>query len=277
MATVAELLAAGGDLPGEAPRRDAEVLLCHCLDKPRSYLYAWPDAAVEDVAAERYLALLAARRRGEPIAYLTGRREFWSLPLRVTRDTLIPRPDTETLVAWALALPLPPAARVLDLGTGSGAIALALASERAGWTVTAIDRSAAALAVAAENGRALGLDNAGFLQSDWFSALAGRRYHLVVSNPPYIDPQDSHLGRGDLRFEPRLALVAEGQGLAAIEQIAAAAPAHLEPGGWLLLEHGCEQGEAVRSLLARLGLVDIETRCDLAGLERVSGGRTHAE
>jgi len=277
MATVGELLRAGGDLPGESPGRDTEILLGHCLGVTRSWLYTWPEREVCDNSARRFRALLDRRRKGSPVAYLTGEREFWSLRLAVDEATLIPRPETEALVAWALELSLPARAETLDLGTGSGAIALALASERPDWRVTGIDASADALRVAAANAVATGLDRVTFLESDWFAALAGRVFDLVVANPPYIDAGDPHLQCGDLRFEPRSALVAGSGGLAALAAIIATAPACLRPGAWLLLEHGCAQGDSVRRLLRAAGFAAVSTRRDLAGLERVSGGRWRAE
>jgi release factor glutamine methyltransferase len=274
MATVAGLLAlarASSEL-----RREAEILLCHCLRQPRSYLYAWPESEVDNASAQRFVELLRARERGQPIAYLTGEREFWSLPLLVNRHTLIPRADTETLVSWALELPLPEVAQVADLGTGSGAIALALASERPAWTVLGVDCSEQALAVASANGRVLQIANARFARSDWFSGLGGDRFDLLVANPPYVDPADPHLGQGDLRFEPRSALVASHAGLAAIRHIVGAAPAHLLNGGWLLLEHGSEQAGAVTQLLQQAGFGALQTRQDYNGLDRITGGSLNA-
>jgi release factor glutamine methyltransferase len=277
MATVRELLQAGRSLPGDRGRRDAEILLCHCLDKPRAWLYTWPDAEIEEPRRECFDQLLARRREGQPVAYLTGRREFWSLELAVDESTLIPRPETETLVAWALELDLPADCSAADLGTGSGAIALALAGERPAWRITATDASDAALAMARGNARALGLDAVEFRHSDWFAGLADDRFDLLLSNPPYIEDDDPHLEEGDLRFEPRSALVAGQGGLADIAAIVGAAPGHLVPGGWLLLEHGFSQGEAVRALFRRAGFDSVETRRDLAGLERATGGRRHAQ
>jgi release factor glutamine methyltransferase len=277
MATVRELLAAGDTLPGDSARRDAEVLLSHCLDRSRAWLYAWPEAEVSGDSLERFEHLLVRRQRGEPVAYLTGEREFWSLRLTVNPATLIPRPETETLVSRALALPLPGDAAVADLGTGSGAIALALAAERPGWRVTGLDASADALAVAARNAQTNGLDRVEWLRSDWFGALAGRRFDLLVSNPPYVDADDPHLARGDLRFEPRSALVAPDGGLGDLTAIAREAPAHLLPGGWLLLEHGLDQAAALRALLAGAGFGAIATWQDLAGLDRVTGGCLDAD
>jgi release factor glutamine methyltransferase len=272
MATVRELLRGGDDLPGDSARRDAEILLCHALGQSRSWLYTWPQREVPEHEAERYRQLLAKRRDGQPVAYLVGQREFWSLPLRVNQHTLIPRPETETLVSWALELDLPLETRVLDLGTGTGAIALALARERPHWQLQGVDSSEDALGVARLNAAMLALERVGFTRSDWYQAVVGQRFHLLVSNPPYIDAGDHHLQQGDLRFEPRGALVAADAGLADLAQLIAGAPAHLHPGGWLLLEHGYRQGEAVRALLHQAGFGQVATRRDLAGLERVSGG-----
>ncbi|NQX87924.1 MAG: peptide chain release factor N(5)-glutamine methyltransferase [Halioglobus sp.] len=277
MRTVQELLRSGEKLPTESARRDAEVLLSHCLGKPRSWLYAYPEQTVSDACAVRYDVLLAQRSEGQPVAYLTGEREFWSLRLSVSSATLIPRPETELLVHWALDLTLHTKARVLDLGTGCGAIALAVASERPAWRVTGVDISEAALRVARRNGRRVSQRRVSFAQSDWYSNLDGRYFDLLLANPPYIDPCDKHLVRGDVRFEPRGALVSAQQGLADLQQLVAGAPVHLGSGGWLLLEHGCEQGETVRRLLRQSGFSAVNTRRDLAGHERVTGGCWHAE
>lgn len=278
MATVRELLDSGAaSLPGDSARRDAEILLGHCLGQSRAWLYTWPEREPPPEPIERYRQLLARRECGEPIAYLTGWREFWTLQLKVNRHTLIPRPETETLVAWALELPLPPAAAVLDLGTGSGAIALALASERHAWLVEGVDASEAALQAAGDNAAHLGLEWVRFFRSDWYRALTCRRFHLLVANPPYIEAADVHLQQGDLRFEPRGALVAADAGLADLAQLVNGAPAHLHGGGWLLLEHGYQQGERVRVLLQEAGFTHISTRPDLAGLDRITGGCWRAE
>ncbi len=272
MATVADLLRRGNELPGDSPRRDAEVLLCHVLERDRSYLYAWPEAEVSSALEQRYQALLSARQRGEPVAYLIGYREFWSLDLRVNAHTLIPRPETETLVEWALSLSLPPQARVLDLGTGTGAIALALAKERPEWDVLATDASAPALHTARLNARDNALTQVRFCAAHWLRPLQGQ-WHLIASNPPYIDPDDAHLQQGDLRFEPSSALAAGEAGLADLRELCETAPAQLVPGGWLLMEHGFEQGAAVRELLQAQGFARVTTRRDAAGLERITGGQ----
>ncbi|MEJ2382539.1 MAG: peptide chain release factor N(5)-glutamine methyltransferase [Gammaproteobacteria bacterium] len=254
----------------------AQRLAAHesVLGRDRAHLHAWPDKELEPVQCERFERLIRRRVAGEPVAHLTGEREFWSLPLAVTVDTLIPRPDTERLVELALER-LPPGApcRIADLGTGSGAIALALASERPDCRITATDRSPAALAVAARNARRLALTNVEFLHGDWCEALGSRRFHLIAANPPYICANDPHLGRGDLRFEPREALLSGSDGLDAIRRIAACALAHLEAGGWLLVEHGFEQGAAAHEIFRAAGLDPVEVFTDAAGHDRVCTGR----
>ena len=265
------------DLPDSpSPRLDAEWLLAAALGKPASYLRTWPEREVPAEAAERFGAWLARRSKGEPVAYILGRQGFWSLDLEVAPATLIPRPDTELLVETALDLLPATPADVLDLGTGTGAIALALAAERPAWRLTGVDRVPEAVALAERNRARLGLGNAGFLVSHWFSALAGQRFAMIVSNPPYIAASDPHLARGDVRFEPASALVAGADGLDDIRLIVAQAPGHLQPGGWLLLEHGFEQAAAVRGLLTARGFVAVESRRDLGGHERISLGRLPA-
>ena len=234
---------------GESPRADADALLCHLLSCRRSYLMTWPERELDADQQATLQAWLDRRLAGEPIAHLIGEREFWSLPLKVSPATLIPRPDTEVLVEQALArLPAGPCA-LLDLGTGTGAIAFALKSERPDADVWAVDRMPDAAALARANSAALGLPIE-VRDGSWFEPLLDApRFAMIVSNPPYIDGADPHLEEGDVRFEPRSALVAGEQGLADIRLIVADAPAHLCPGGWLLLEHGWEQGAAVRQLL----------------------------
>ena len=252
---------------------EAELLLAHVMGRSRSWLYAHRDDPVEAVDAERFRALLTRRAAGEPVAYLIGRRGFWSFDLRVTPDTLIPRPETELLVELALARipPDAPAPRLADLGTGSGAIALALAHERRRARVVAVDLSPGALEVARSNAVEQGLANVEFRQGDWLAPLAGECFDLIASNPPYIAEGDPHLD--DLRHEPAPALSSGRDGLDAIRTIAREAPAHLLPGGWLLLEHGWDQGEAVRGILVAAGFVDVMTDRDLEERDRVTSGR----
>ncbi|MNF50563.1 Release factor glutamine methyltransferase [compost metagenome] len=273
MATIESLLN-NAELPDSpTPRLDAELLLAHALGKPRSYLHTWPEREVEAEPGARFAADLARRKAGEPVAHILGRQGFWSLELDVAAHTLIPRPDTELLVETVLELLPALPAMVLDLGTGTGAIALALASERPAWRVTGVDRVPEAVALAERNRARLELGNAAFVESHWFSALAGQRYRLIVSNPPYIAAADHHLDEGDLRFEPSSALVAGIDGLDDIRQIIAQAPGYLEHAGWLLLEHGFDQAAAVRELLAARGFSAVQSRRDLGGHERISLGQ----
>ncbi|HEX5339438.1 MAG TPA: peptide chain release factor N(5)-glutamine methyltransferase [Gammaproteobacteria bacterium] len=262
---------------GESARLDAELLLAYVLGKPRSHLRAWPEHAVDGDAQQAFERLLAARLQGSPLAYLTGEREFWSLPLRLTRDTLIPRPDTELLVQTALeCIPVNATWRIADLGTGSGAIALALASERLLCRITATDVSHAALDVASENGARLGLSNIEFRHGDWYVPLQDTAYKLIVSNPPYVRDSDPHLQEGDVRFEPRRALVGGADGLDAIRHIIGQAPSHLIAGGWLLLEHGYDQVPDVRALFAARNFDAVRSLNDLSGHARVTLGRLPA-
>ena len=274
-ASIARLLhRAAGSLAGDSPRADAELLLARAVGESRSWLYAHSDATPTEDQGRRFAELLERRRRGEPVALILGLREFWSLPLRVTTDTLIPRPETELLVELALQrLPGNERVRVLDLGTGSGAIALALAHERSLAQVTAIDCSIRALEVAQDNAARLGLDGIRFLPGEWFSPVPDERYDLIVSNPPYIAVDDPHLQQGDLRFEPALALASGVDGLDALRLIVEQSPKHLNPRGWLLLEHGSDQGLAVRRLLLAAGFADVATSADLAGHDRVTSGQ----
>ena len=253
---------------------DAEHLLLHVLARPRSWLFAHADDAVTATEAAGFLALVERRAQGEPVAYLTGTQGFWSLELAVTPATLIPRPETERLVELALErLPAGVAVHVADLGTGSGAIALAIARERPQAQVIASDASAAALEVARANAERNRVRNVQFRQGDWLAPLAGERFDLIASNPPYIADGDPHLCAGDLRFEPPTALSSGADGLDAIRVIVRDARAMLQPGGWLLLEHGWDQGDAVRALLQGGGYGDVATEQDLEARDRISLGR----
>jgi release factor glutamine methyltransferase len=254
-------------------RREAQVLLGFALGVSRAWLTTHTDQTADSEAAARFRSLVALRVSGHPVAYLVGVKEFYGLPLRVTPDVLIPRPETEELVEAALErLPQGEARKVLDLGTGSGCIAIAIARQRPAAQVTAVDSSTPALALARENAAALSVE-VEFLPSDWFAALGGRRFDLIVANPPYVAADDPHLRRGDLRFEPRPALAAGADGLAELRRIVDAAPKHLRPRGWLLLEHGYNQAEACRDLLRNAGFGELVFRADIAGLPRIAGGR----
>lgn len=263
----------------EATRRlddrvDAEVLLAYALSKPRSWLIAHAEDELSLEHASAYRVLIEQREAGEPVAYITGRRGFWSLDLEVTPDTLIPRPETELLVELALErLPMGKASHVLDLGTGSGAIALAIARERPQAQVVATDASAEALAVAQRNARRHHIGNVSFAHGDWFAPLDERRFDVIVSNPPYIESGDPHLEQGDLRFEPMRALASGSDGLDDIRRIVRDAGLHLQHDGWLLFEHGWNQGDAVRMLLSSAGFVDLSTARDIEHRDRVSMGR----
>lgn len=252
---------------------EAELLLAHVAGRGRGWLYAHGDTAIGGESATAFETLVDRRVRGEPVAYLLGTQGFWSLELQVTPDTLVPRPETERLVELALDRIAPGAAvDLLDMGTGSGAIALALAHERPRARILATDASAGALAVAEANARRLGSGNVRFAQGDWWSAVGDACFDVVVSNPPYIADDDPHLSEGDLPREPRGALASGPDGLDAIRTIAVGAPAHLRPGGWLLLEHGMDQGAAVRALLRAAGLEAVATARDLEGRDRVTAG-----
>ncbi len=261
----------------DTARLDAELLLCHSLDCERSRLYAYPEAELDLPASEHFFDLVAERARGRPVAHLIETKEFWSMRLQVTPDTLIPRPETELLVETALALiPVKQPYTILDLGTGSGAIALAIASERPLASVTATDRSHAALQVARHNASRLSIGNVSFLQADWFGFVHAATYDVIVSNPPYICADDPHLQHGDIKFESRQALVAANKGLGDIEHIVSEAQTYLNAGGYLLIEHGYQQAAAVRQQFNVGGYTDIETLADYAGQERLTFGRKPA-
>ncbi len=258
-------------------RIEVQCLLQQVLQVSRAYLLAYGERELAGEALATYEALLARRLAGEPLAYLQGEREFFGLRFKVTSATLIPRPDTELLVELALAqLPAEQPRRVLDLGTGSGAIAISVAAQRPLANVTALDASAAALAVAAENAeKLLGPGRLRLLHSDWFSAVGTAQFDLLLSNPPYIAAADPHLAA--LQFEPASALAAGADGLDDIRQLVQQAPAHLVPGGWLWLEHGYDQAAAVRDLLQQRGFSSVRSERDLAGIERATGGCWAAE
>jgi release factor glutamine methyltransferase len=273
-ATVRALLAeAGRTLTGDEAQREAELLLAHVLGRDRAWLIAHRDDTVALELAGQFFGCLSRRAAGEPIAYILGQRGFHALDLTLTPDVLIPRSETELLVELALQrIVQSEKMDVADLGTGSGAIALAIARARPHTRVLATDASAAALTVARGNAQRLRIRNVEFAQGDWCAALGGRRFALIVSNPPYIAEGDPHLAQGDLRFEPRAALASGADGLDAIRVIVRDTPAHLESGGWLLLEHGLDQAGAVRGLIEQSGFVETFTARDLEGRERVSGG-----
>jgi release factor glutamine methyltransferase len=257
----------------ESPKRDAEILLEHVTGKARTYLLAFGETLLTAEQEAQLAALLARRKTGEPVAHLVGEREFWSLPLYVSAATLIPRPDTECLVEQALARLPTAACSILDLGTGTGAIALALATERPDCSVTAVDVMPDAVTLAQRNVERLGLGNVTVLQSSWFSALENRLFALIVSNPPYIDQHDPHLEQGDVRFEPLTALVAANEGLADLDHIVTTSRQHLLSGGWLLVEHGWTQGNAVRALFTNAGYRAVATCRDYGGNERLTLGQ----
>ncbi|ELE8118689.1 peptide chain release factor N(5)-glutamine methyltransferase [Vibrio fluvialis] len=258
----------------DSPSLDAAVLLCHALDKPRSYLLTWPDKVLDAPIQAMFDALLQRRITGEPVAYIIGEREFWSLPLKVSPSTLIPRPDTERLVEVALEKAQTLEGDILDLGTGTGAIALALASELPHRRVVGIDLRDEAQQLATDNANRLHITNVTFLQGSWFEPLSrGTKFALIVSNPPYIEENDPHLVQGDVRFEPKTALVAADNGLADIKHISDAGRDYLQNGGWLAFEHGYDQGASVRTIMQALGYQQVVTEQDYAGNDRVTLGQ----
>ena len=258
----------------ESGRLETEILLALALKQDRTFLYTWPDHILSAEQNSHFLANIERRRQGQPIAYITGIREFWGLPMSVSQATLIPRPETERLVEIALqTFPDNTAQQVADLGTGCGAIALALAKERPQWQITATDVSEVALGVARHNAAQLKITNVEFVHSTWFQKLEGRKFHLIISNPPYVASDDPHLQQGDLRFEPEQALSAGLDGLDAIREIITSSPAHLLPGGWLMLEHGFNQGKAICQLLATQGFAKVQTFQDYGARERASVGQ----
>ena len=258
---------------GESPKRDAEILLGFVTCRSRTFIMAFGETPLTASELEQLEALLARREQGEPVAYLVGEREFWSLPLSVSPATLIPRPDTECLVEQAL-LRLPPSPqKVLDLGTGTGAVALAIASERPDCQLIGVDLQPEAVKLAQHNAQKLALANANFVQGSWFAPVAGQQFAVIVSNPPYIDSADPHLAEGDVRFEPTSALVADNAGLADLQTLIEQAPQHLLAGGWLLLEHGWQQAKDVQQLFRQAGYHQVATVKDYGGNDRVSLGQ----
>ena len=273
MATIKQTLALAGRLDGlsDTARLDVAVLLAHALERDKTYLYTWPDRELTAAQQQVFESLLVQRQKGVPIAYLVGEKEFWSLPIKVSSDTLIPRPDTELLVQLGLELFASDSPRTIaDLGTGTGAIALALAHERSRWQVLGADISPQIVALAEQNRVAFQLMNLRFVVSDWCSALPKQAFDLILGNPPYIAADDPHLLCGDVRFEPKTALVSEEDGLHDIKCIATQAKDHLKLQGFLLLEHGCQQAQAVREILSAVGYSNMKTFQDLAGLDRAT-------
>jgi release factor glutamine methyltransferase len=258
---------------GNTPELDAQLLLGHVLGVARARLRSHPESSVSAHAVRRFRALLERRARGEPLPYLTGSRDFWSLQLAVSPAVLIPRPESELLVERALALLGAEQGRVADLGTGSGALALALARERPRWRILATDFSTAALEVARANAARLALGGVEFRHGDWFAPLGDERFDLLLSNPPYVAADDPALRAAALRFEPRAALTPGTDALACLRRLARGAPAHLLRGGWLLLEHGADQGAQVRDELVLAGFAHVRSHLDLAGHERMTEGQ----
>jgi release factor glutamine methyltransferase len=258
----------------DSPLLDAEVLLGFVLGKPRTYLRAWCDNTLTDEQLTAFAVLIKQRQQGTPIAYLAGTREFWSRDFRVTPEVLIPRPDTELLIELSLELiPENQAIKLIDLGTGSGIIAVTLAAERPNAHAIAVDASLAALAIAQYNARQHQLTDIEFYQSDWFTNVPKSLFDLVISNPPYIDPEDEHLQQGDVRFEPKSALIADNKGLSDIQIIADEARRYLKPLGHLLIEHGYNQAPQVQAIFNALAYDKVQSYRDLSGQARVTYGQ----
>ena len=271
--SIQKALLAWTQLQTDTARLDVECLLCHSLACDSTYLRTWPEKILSSDQYDHFQALLTRRLQGEPIAHICGTRAFWTLDLLVTPDTLIPRPDTEVLVETILNLDLPNQANILDLGTGTGAIALALASERANWKVSATDFRAEVVSLAQRNADKHQINNVEIFQSDWFCDIPDIRFDLIVSNPPYIDPDDKHLVEGDVRFEPLSALIANNKGLADIEHIIQEAKHYLKKDAWLVLEHGYDQAESVQSLFKLAGYHAIKTIKDYGQQDRMTMAR----
>ena len=251
---------------------DAEVLLQFSLNKNRTFLYTWPDKVLSNEVWLQFKHFIDLRLKGKPVAHITGTREFWSLEFQVNDTTLIPRPDTELLIETALELPLADDANVLDLGTGTGAIALSLASEKNHWRIIAVDKIKSAVDLAIQNRNRLQLEQVAIMQSDWFDSVSKNTFDLIVSNPPYIDETDIHLTQGDVQFEPLTALIASNEGFADLFYIAEVARQHLTKSGYLLMEHGYQQGTKLRQKMQELGYQSVETKIDLGGNERCTIG-----
>ncbi|GMR08373.1 MAG: peptide chain release factor N(5)-glutamine methyltransferase [Gammaproteobacteria bacterium] len=258
----------------DSPSLDADILMCFVLARPRGYLVAWGDQPLSSEQDEQFESYIERRGAGEPVAHITGQREFWSLNIEVNRHTLIPRPDTELLVETALELiPKKQTMMIVDLGTGSGAVGLAIAWERHQSHVTAVDNSFRALEMAKKNARSLHIMNIDYHEGDWCEPLGDERFQIIVSNPPYVPENDPHLQTTEIQYEPRRALAAGEDGLDAIRAILQQAPGHLYSGGWLLLEHGYDQGDAVNIMMTGAGFQQVSTRTDLAGHPRVCLGQ----
>ena len=277
MANVSDLLRYSDQLQStsDSPQLDCELLLCYVLDVDRTWLRTWPEKEVSQSLEARFRALLKQRVQGQPIAYLVGSRGFWSMDLQVSQDTLIPRPETELLVELTLGLQLPKNSDGLDLGTGTGAVVLALATERPDMNFTAVDSQVGAVSLANKNCQNLGLSNVNIVQSDWFDSvqLTDNQFDLVVSNPPYISANDPHLQQGDVRYEPSTALVSGVDGLDDLKKIISKAPFYLKPDGWLLLEHGFDQGQAIAALMSEAGYQKVVTHKDYNQMDRVTLGQ----
>ncbi|MBC3764362.1 peptide chain release factor N(5)-glutamine methyltransferase [Neptunicella marina] len=254
----------------DCPATDARVLLCHALQCNQTYLMTWPDKTPAPEQIEQYQLSVASRKTGTPVAYITGYRDFWTLSLKVNQHTLIPRPETELLVEQALQLNLPDKAKVLDLGTGTGAIALALASEKPGWLISAVDFKPEAVELAKFNAASAGIKNVSFFQSDWFSQVPIQQFDLIVSNPPYVEQNSPWLELGDVRFEPKSALTSGMDGLSDIRHISDVCRSYLLNNGYLLLEHGFQQADAINNILETKGFSTIHCIKDLADLDRVT-------
>ena len=277
MANVSDLLKYSDQLQStsDSAQLDCELLLCYVLDVDRAWLRTWPEKPVSQSLEAKFCALLEHRVQGQPIAYLVGSRGFWSMDLQVSQDTLIPRPETELLVELALNLRLPKKSHGLDLGTGTGAVALALATERPDMNFIAVDYQVGAVSLANKNCQTLGLSNVNIFQSDWFDSLqlTDNQFDLIVSNPPYISVNDPHLQQGDVRYEPNSALVSGVDGLDDLKKIIAQSPLYLKSDGWLLLEHGFDQGPAVVRLMIEAGFQEVVTHKDYNQIDRVTLGQ----